>query len=133
MPGERSADPLLRAFLFAPEPEFRAGLDRLLAEKAGPVARSILQSRHGAGTGDPKDLYEDVMLRLIERLHRLRQSPGEAPIADFRGYVAAVTYHVLAGQRQDARRERRRCSSPVSVSSSAPSPTISTFTDGAIV
>ncbi len=77
----------------------------LLAAQAQPVASAVLGSRCRRGLGD---LHEEVMLRLIERLRRLRQAPTETPIADFRSYAAAVTWHVLAEHRENGRRERQR-------------------------
>jgi DNA-directed RNA polymerase specialized sigma24 family protein len=108
MPAPGTIDPLLQGFLYAPEAEFREGLARLLAEQAQPIVQAILRSRQRGDIGDSLDLHEEVTLSLIERLHGLRRRPQEAPPANFRNYVAAVTYYALAERRRRASRERHR-------------------------
>jgi DNA-directed RNA polymerase specialized sigma24 family protein len=104
MDGNRAIDPLLEGYLSAPEPESQEELARLLAEQVQPIVESILASRQPR---DP-DLKQAVLLRLIERLHGLRHRPRRALITNFRGYVAVVTYRVLAEHRRWANRERQR-------------------------
>jgi DNA-directed RNA polymerase specialized sigma24 family protein len=99
-------DPLLQGYLSAPEHESQTELARLLAEQAQPIVEGIL----GCYQRRDLELASVVQLRLIERLHGLRNRPGAASIANFRGYVAVVTYRALAEQRRAISRERQRFS-----------------------
>jgi DNA-directed RNA polymerase specialized sigma24 family protein len=109
MATSRSLDPLLRGFLYAPEGEFQAGLTRVLSELAQPTVNAIVSSRRrGEDAESGREVCEEVMARLVERLHRLRQSPAEEPVASFRDYVAAVTWHALAERWRREGCERRR-------------------------
>jgi hypothetical protein len=98
------ADPLLREYLSAQEPESRQELARLLSEQVRPIVEGILAPL----CHREADLYSTVNLRLIKRLRDLRQRPDEAPIADLLGYAAVVTYRALAEHRRLLLRERQR-------------------------
>ncbi len=90
-------DPLLRPFFQAPELEAQDALGRLLTLHARPIIQGILRQRLGSSP-EAHDLEGEIVLRLIERLRRLRLDPGSQGILDFRGYVAVATYNALAEQ-----------------------------------
>jgi DNA-directed RNA polymerase specialized sigma24 family protein len=98
-------DPLLERYLSASEREARSELGRLLDEEVLPVVDGILGCRQGWDD----DTKEDVLLRLIARLHGLRHGPGEQrSIADLRSYCAVVTYRTLTEHRRVVARDRQR-------------------------
>ncbi len=103
----RQLDELLVAFVRAPEPEAREALGRLLTVEARPVIRRILRLRLGASP-EAHDLEGEIVLRLIERLQRLRFDPGDEGIHDFRGYVAVAAYNALAERGWRGERSRSR-------------------------
>jgi DNA-directed RNA polymerase specialized sigma24 family protein len=105
-PGLLRLDPLILPFVQASEAESEAALASLLTAQALPVVQAILGQRQGGP--DRADLEGEVLVRLIERLHRLRRGPAEDGIRDFRGYVAVVTYNVAAGQARRRELERGR-------------------------
>jgi RNA polymerase sigma factor (sigma-70 family) len=93
-PGILQLDPLLLPYFQASEAESEAALVGLLTAQALPVVQAILR-RHQRGP-ESADLEGEVLVRLIERLHRLRRCPAGDGIRDFRGYVAVVTYNVAS-------------------------------------
>jgi RNA polymerase sigma factor (sigma-70 family) len=103
----RTNDPLLRGILDTPDEEFRQGIEQLIAEHARPVVNGILAARQARDAGKARELHDEVILRLIERLHDLRRRGDRASIADFRGYVATVTYNALAEHHRLASRGPR--------------------------
>jgi DNA-directed RNA polymerase specialized sigma24 family protein len=102
-PGTTQVDPLLLPFLQVPDAEAEAALADLLTTQARPVIQAILRRDPLL---DGADLEGEIFLCLIERLRRLRRDPGEEGIRDFRGYVAVVTYNVVARQSRQRGRER---------------------------
>lgn len=116
MRGSASMDQLLLAFIEAKEDE---QVDRCLAhlidEHARPIVREILGStlqlhidKHGVGSQDAGDLFNDILVNLISRLRHVRHNPTQAVIADFRGYVASTAYNAsnLYLRRKFPRRSR---------------------------
>jgi RNA polymerase sigma factor (sigma-70 family) len=105
-PGILQLDPLLLPYVQATEAGSEAALVSLLVAQALPVVQAILR-RHLASP-DQADLEGEVLVQLIERLHRLRRDPEGAGIRDFRGYVAVVTYNVASreARRRDLNRSR---------------------------
>jgi DNA-directed RNA polymerase specialized sigma24 family protein len=94
-------DSLLIPFLEEPESRARDLLGTLLADHVRPVVRAILRRKlRGYGGDGDRDLEGDVFLRLVERLHRLRNVPGGEAIADLRAYAARVTYNLLVARRR---------------------------------
>ncbi len=102
----RTADPCLLPFVRAAEGAAAdVELGRLLSEVADPIIRGIvarkfrvrLEPRHARArdenTLDAEDTCSEVHGLLARRLHSYRRDAGgDAPIADFRGYVAGVAY-----------------------------------------
>ena len=79
------------------ELEERRLRDELLLEHAAPVIRQTLRQRlrlHGGSSNhhlpDAEDLFNDVVVRLIEKLSELRARPSKSGIRNFSLYVARV-------------------------------------------
>ncbi len=94
-PGILQLDPLLLPYVQCPEEGAEAALASLLTVHALSVIRVILL-RRSYDSLDRSDLEGEVLVRLIERLRRLRRAPPEEGIRDFLGYVAVVTYNAAA-------------------------------------
>ena len=111
-------DQLLLAFIEAKEDEqVDRCLTHLIDEHARPIVREILGStlqlhiaKNGVGTlsQDAGDLLNDILVNLISRLRHVRHNSSQAPIADFRGYVASTAYNAcnLFLRRKFPRRNR---------------------------
>jgi hypothetical protein len=109
--SEMKSDPVLDPFLrAATSAGTERELQRLLEMEAAPVMRQVLQrdARRRSGeesfgnfaSSDNATDWEDVLSgareELIRQLTRLRMRERTEPIANFRGYVSAVTYSVWA-------------------------------------
>jgi len=105
-PGILQLDPLLLPYVQASEAGAEAALVGLLVTQALPVVQAVLSRR--LASADIADLESEVLVLLIERLHRLRRDPAGAGIRDFRGYVAVVTYNVVSGQARQREIDRSR-------------------------
>ena len=105
------SDPVIEPFLRASTPsETERELQRLLEAEAAPVMRQVLQrdarrrsseeSFSNFTSIDSATDWDDVLSagreELIRQLTRLRTQERTEPIANFRGYVSAVTYAVWA-------------------------------------
>jgi RNA polymerase sigma factor (sigma-70 family) len=106
--AEPRTDPLLLPYLEAPEgAEGEAAADALLgqlvAADAEPILRPIVRYRLGSAGAEAEDLAGEILLRLVERLKRLRREPRGRTIADFRSYVAVVAHHACAEQLRRSR------------------------------
>jgi len=96
-----NTDPLLHPFLqTADEAEAQRLLAELIAEHAQPVVREIARSKlhatRSASAGvaeETEDVCADVVLQLLSRLRDLRTCAGQESIANFRGYIATVTFN----------------------------------------
>lgn len=91
-------DPSLLPFLAANDAfEEAAALARLNAEEIEPVIRRgvgyklRLQSGRNLQRPEFDEIYNDIQLRLLRRLHALKQDPAHNQIVNLRGYVATVT------------------------------------------
>lgn len=95
------ADSILLALLqAADEAESQKLQEKLLLEHAAPIIRQILRLRLQGELGplhtrglDADDLFNDVYVRLMERLRELRLQP-DGRIRNFLVYVARVTTNV---------------------------------------
>jgi RNA polymerase sigma factor (sigma-70 family) len=91
-------DPSLLPFLAADDAlEEAAALARLNAEEIEPLIRRgvgyKLRLQSGGDWQRPEfeEIYNDIQLRLLRRLHALKQDPARHQIVNLRGYVATVT------------------------------------------
>lgn len=111
-------DPLLRPFLHAEdEAEAQSLLAQLIEEHAQPLVHKIAHSKlqvarptstEGSGAQEAQDLCSEVAVQLLSRLHDLRDGPDQTPIANFHGYVAAVTYNSCSANLRRKYPERQR-------------------------
>jgi RNA polymerase sigma factor (sigma-70 family) len=96
-------DALLLPFLrVGDEAESQRLLARLVSGQAEPIIKNIIRYKLRVYLGgldrtrqsqDAEDVYGDVILQLLGRLHDLKTNPGSAYISNFRSYVAVITYH----------------------------------------
>lgn len=103
MIGLEEPDVLLQRFLKERDPTIaQECLERLLSEHVEPLVRDIAGYKFRSSSGsfnsgnevqDEEDVRSEVVLQLISRLRGLRSSDAQAPIENFRGYVAATTYN----------------------------------------
>lgn len=102
--GAGQPDPLILPFLEASEAEAQEMLGRLITLHARPVIRKVLRGRPGLQGAEAGDLESEIVLLLIERLHRARLR--DEGIRDLKGYVAVVTYNALTahGKKQGPER-----------------------------
>jgi RNA polymerase sigma factor (sigma-70 family) len=94
-------DPLLFPFLDANQAtEEAAALARLNAEQIEPVIRRVLgyklrfyrpKGEQSLRRPDFEEIYNDIQLRLLERLRAFKEDPTRNRIVNLRGYVATVT------------------------------------------
>ena len=94
-------DPSLLPFLAADDAlEEAAALVRLNAEEIEPIIKRgvgyklrlhSLQRDRNSQRPEFEEIYNDIQLRLLKRLHALKEDPTRNPIANLRGYVAIVT------------------------------------------
>ncbi len=94
-------DPLLLPFLDAINAsEEAAALARLNAEQIEPTIRRVLgyklrfyrpKGEQNLQRPDFEEIYNDIQLRLIERLRAFKENPARNRIMNLRGYVATVT------------------------------------------
>jgi hypothetical protein len=91
-------DPSLLPFLHADDAlEEAAALARLNAEEIEPIIRRgvgyklRLKSSEDWQRSEFEEIHNDIQLRLLRRLHSLKQDPARNQIGNLRGYVATVT------------------------------------------
>src|SRR5215467_481895 len=93
------SDDLLFAYMRArDEVEARKKLSELIAQNdhiirgtiAGKLGVHCHASRQSHASDDYDDVYADTLLRLIHRLHSLREVREELPIRNFSSYLAAI-------------------------------------------
>lgn len=94
-------DPSLLPFLAADDAlEEAAALARLNAEEIEPIIRRQLGYKlrlyspptiRDSQRPEFDEIYNDIQLRLLRRLHALKQDPARNQIVNLRGYVATVT------------------------------------------
>ncbi len=87
-------DPEVRAFCMAHPDDADARL-RLLAERASTVVAGVVgrRLRETRDRQETEDIRHDVLLRLMCRLRREREAPGEEPIVDLLSYAAVMAEH----------------------------------------
>ena len=95
--GERAGrnDPLLAPLLEADDERYPAEVERILAAHVRPLLARLL-GRYAAvlTEEDAEDVAATVDLRVLEKLRRVREWPGEA-VQDFAGYVAVMAYNAV--------------------------------------
>jgi RNA polymerase sigma factor (sigma-70 family) len=111
-------DALLLPYLGATdESERQQHLDELLLLYAAPIVRITLRHRLGlsvslTGTNPSnqraQDLYQDIMLRIVQALNDLKSSPENRRIIDFRKYVRLVATNVCRDYLRSRSPARRR-------------------------
>jgi len=110
-------DLLLRPILQAEdEAEAQRLLATLIEEHAQPLVREIVYSELrtqrsalvDSHAPEVHDICSEVVLQLLSRLHDLRDNPNQAPIANFHGYVAAVTHNARSASLRRKYPERQR-------------------------
>ena len=110
-------DALLLPYLEATDESERQHLDELLLLHAAPIVRVTLRHRLGfsvshTGTNPynqgAQDLYQDIMLRIVQALNDLKSSPENRGIIDFRKYVRLVATNVCRDYLRSRSPARRR-------------------------
>lgn len=105
--NDRELTRLVRATAEGAERE----IERLILEVAQPLSSEILSryARPGAAVrlDDVEDISGAITVRLISRLRAVLESSDDA-IADFRGYVAALTYNAINDHLRSAFPARAR-------------------------
>lgn len=110
------ADSVLRALTETTnELEVKRLRDELLLGHAAPVIRQTLRQRlrlHGGSSNyhppDAEDLFNDVIVRLIEKLSELRAHPTKRGIRNFSLYVARVAANACNDYLRVRKQERHR-------------------------
>lgn len=112
----QNADVVLLALLVATnEAEEKQLQDELLLEHAAPVIRQTLRQRMRPALGYAEtaaasvdDLFNDVYVRLLEKLNELRTRPEQSAIRNFSLYVARVTANTCNDYLRSRKQERHR-------------------------
>lgn len=89
------ANELLRSFLSGPG-EDETLLSQLISEHASPMIRGIIRYRFQGNPSllpDIEDVHNDIVVSLLDKLRRIRETPGDKSIESFRDYVAVVSYN----------------------------------------
>ena len=95
-------DDVLNLFLRARnDNESELFLERLICDHAQPLIRKIVgfKLRALSSATDDRDVREmedvcsEVTLKLVRRLRQFKSAPEETPVANLRGYVAAMAYN----------------------------------------
>lgn len=81
-------------------------LSELLSEHAEPIVQKIIRYKTRGATDEAEEIYGEVMLQLVGRLRRLRESDGA--IEDFDSYVAVTTYNACDRHLSRKYPQRRR-------------------------
>ncbi len=107
----QALDPVLEPFLSAPR-ESAAAQDtlRVLIDEVTPVIEGVLRGRVGAAvlSGEREELFSEVVLQLIRRLHEIKSEPASHPIANLSGYAAVTAFHAVHAHLRRAHPERRQ-------------------------
>jgi hypothetical protein len=103
---DAQTDGILLPFLLSSnEAEGECLLADLLSKYAAPSMEKVIRSTFAQsavpemtqGTHEAQDIEDivgEVNIKILDRLRRLKKSPSEDTISDFRGYVAATAYNV---------------------------------------
>ena len=114
MKTERGNDPLLTPLLRAgPGEEHERALAELLSEHAYQRIDRIVAAKFrqfGFAADHRDDVRNDIVIRIINRLHRLVHSHDAQPIEKFADYVAVVAFNTIDnfGRQADPARVRLR-------------------------
>lgn len=101
-----ASDPLLADFLEASDSASRDDALRVLLERdAAPIIHGVLQRKQSNGA-EAEDVNSAAREQLIRQLVALRTGEREAPIRDFRSYVAGVAYSAWADHLRNEHPER---------------------------
>jgi hypothetical protein len=63
-------------------------------------------SRRNHQTQDFEDIVAEAVLKVLVALRRLKKSPGDSTISDFRGYVAVMAFNTWHGYMRNRRASR---------------------------
>lgn len=75
---------------------------RLITTHAEPVIKGVirhklhLDSSRATQKAEAEDIYQEVLLQLLELLRRFRSQPGGHPITDLRGMAAVIAHRTCA-------------------------------------
>ncbi|HEX5733394.1 MAG TPA: hypothetical protein VF131_11230 [Blastocatellia bacterium] len=96
-------DTLLEPLLLgASEQQADEFLLRLITEHAEPVIKGIiryklhLSSHRADGRDEADDIYQEVLVQLLEEFEQLREQPDEHPINDVRGMAAVIAHRTCS-------------------------------------
>jgi len=96
-------DPLLEPLLLEARDEQSGDLiARLIADHAESVIKGIIRYKlhlafHSADRRiEADDIYQEVVVQLLEELHQLRKHPDEHPITDLRGMAAVIAHRTCS-------------------------------------
>jgi hypothetical protein len=111
-------DALLLPYLQASdEAEAQRWLTALFTEQAEPLIHKLVKRKLGFPAGgrheEWADVYSETRVQLLTRLRTLRANPSEDPIADFRAYVAGMSYHNCAAYLREQYPQRWRVTARV--------------------
>jgi RNA polymerase sigma factor (sigma-70 family) len=75
---------------------------QLITVHAEPVIKGIiryklhLRSHQADGRAETDDIYQEVLLQLLEQLRQLRKQPDQHPITDVRGMAAVIAHRTCS-------------------------------------
>lgn len=120
---EADVDPILLPFLQEKDDErSHRLLCQLIADYAEPVIRDVIKhklrtfvhaSRRARRPEDTEDIHGESLVQVMITLNELKSRPIERAIADFRNYVAVLTYHVIFEYLRHQDPERWRLSKKI--------------------
>ncbi|HMG32694.1 MAG TPA: hypothetical protein VKM94_02055 [Blastocatellia bacterium] len=103
-PNAPSIDSLLEPIL---HPASKESADQLLADlitlHAEPLIKGIIRYKlhlsafNATQQAEIEDLYQDVLVKLLTELDRLREDPVQHPIEDVRGLAAIIAHRTCSG------------------------------------
>lgn len=93
----QKSDPLLLSFLEEQDEEEQRHLDHLAVLIAPKIKAITKWSLH------PDEVFQEAMLRVIERLRSLKANPDGGTIRDFRRYAAVVASNARKEELREAR------------------------------
>ncbi|MBA3712378.1 MAG: sigma-70 family RNA polymerase sigma factor [Pyrinomonadaceae bacterium] len=104
-------DPLLLPFLrAADESELQQQSDQVIGQVSPTISRVLKQQRRAIGT-DSQELYQEVVVKLLEQLHGLRSGTKRNPISNLLGYVVQVTANACKKTFRQSAKEQNSNSS----------------------
>jgi DNA-directed RNA polymerase specialized sigma24 family protein len=106
-----AVDPVLDPFLNAP-PDSAEEHDALgvLIEQVTPVIEGAIHGRAGATLAaiEREELSSEAVLQVIRKLQEIKSASPRQPIANFKGYAAVMSFHVVHAHFRRVHPERRR-------------------------